>query len=248
MDLSDTSIGDLSAACRRESERYRRGEPSTDTYCFELFRRAVYSRDDAAWEAVVAQYRGIVLAWVLRQGGAVAADADYWVNRAFDRFWTAVRPERFGMFDGLPRVLKYLQMCAATAVLDEHRVRRATQHESLDELVDGAPQTARGHEVGGGDVETGALDRLSVTELWQAIVREVPEEGERTVLYCSFALGMKPAEIHERRPHLYPTVADVYRVKRNVLDRLRRSPAIRRLAQVVPDGVERQGAVPEKGG
>ncbi|MDQ3702047.1 MAG: sigma-70 family RNA polymerase sigma factor [Chloroflexota bacterium] len=234
MDLSHTPVDELAVACRGETEKFRRGEPSTDGYCFELFRRAVSHRDEAAWEAVVTQYRGIVLTWVLRQGGAVAADADYWLNRTFDRFWSAVQPERFGMFDGLPRVLKYLQMCASTAVLDEHRTQRATQHESLDELTEAGVETGQEPAGSKGDVEAVAVDRLSVNELWQAIIQEVPEEGERTVLYCSVALGMKPAEIYERRPDLYPAVGDVYRVKRNVLDRLRRSPAIRRFVAAVP--------------
>jgi hypothetical protein len=233
MDLSRTPVGDLVAACRRETDRFRRAQPSCDLYCFELFRRAICDRDQDAWEAVVTQYRGIVLTWVQRQGGAAVEDPDYWVNRAFDRFWTALRPERFALFEGLPRVLKYLQMCAATAVLDELRSQRATPHESLDRLFATRPETAR-EPVGmadppapGADAEASAVERLTGQELWGAVAREVPDEGERTVLYCSFALGMKPSEIGERRPDLFPTVADVYRIKRNVLDRLRRSPAIR---------------------
>jgi hypothetical protein len=242
MDLSRTPVGDLAAACRRETDRFRSGQPSADEYCFELFRRAISDRDEAAWEAVVVQYRGVVLTWVQRHGGASVQDADYWVNRTFDRFWSAMRPERFGLFEGLPRVLKYLQMCAATAVLDELRAQRATPHESLDQLFGARPGAQRetpGAEVGdpaGTDAEASAVERLAGQELWGAIAAEVPDEGERTVLYCSFALGMKPAEIAERRPELFAGVPDVYRIKRNVLERLRRSPAIRRF---VEEGADR---------
>ena len=52
------------------------------------------------------------------------------------------------------------------------------------------------------------------------------DDGERRVVYCSFALDMKPGEIQARQPELFATVADVYRLKRNALDRLRRSPEI----------------------
>jgi hypothetical protein len=238
MNLSRTPVGALATACRRETERFRRGQPASDAYCFELFRRAVCDRDQDAWEAVVIQYRGIVLTWVQRHGGASMEDADYWINRTFDRFWTALRPERFGLFEGLPRILKYLQMCAATAVLDEVRAQRATPHESLDRLFSLRPETAldpvgAGAPAGvsalsGADAELSAVEHLAGQELWRTIAGEVADEGERVVLYCSFALGMKPAEIAERRPDLFASVVDVYRIKRNVLERLRRSPAVRR--------------------
>jgi hypothetical protein len=235
MDLSRTSVSELATACRRETDRFRRGEPSTDVYCFELFRRAICDRDESSWEAVVVQYRGMVLAWVLRQGAGVAEDGDYWINRTFDRFWTAVRPERFAMFDGLPRVLKYLQMCATTAVLDERRSRRAAVHESLDGPDGARPETTRAAAGEETDVEGSAVDRLTAQELWDTVTRELPDEAERVVLHASFALGMKPAEIYERHPDLFPAVADVYRIKRNVLERLRRSVAVRRFVEPVPE-------------
>ncbi|CAA9541297.1 MAG: hypothetical protein AVDCRST_MAG88-32, partial [uncultured Thermomicrobiales bacterium] len=42
------------------------------------------------------------------------------------------------------------------------------------------------------------------------------------------ALELKPSEVHARYPDRFASVADVYRIKRNLLDRLRRSPEIRR--------------------
>jgi hypothetical protein len=248
MDLSRTPVRDLAAACQRETDRFRRSQPSCDEFCFELFRRAICDRDADAWEAILFQYRGMVLTWVQRHGGADVQDADYWINRTFDRFWTAVRPDRFSLFEGLPRVLKYLQMCAATAVMDGLRAQRAMPHESLDRLfetrpgelsqplAEGEAPFSQGQATG--DAEASVVDRLAGQELWQAIVREVPDEGERTVLYCSFALGMKPAEIAQRRPDLFPGVPDVYRVKRNVLERLRRNPSIRRFVEEVPEKSE----------
>ena len=38
---------------------------------------------------------------------------------------------------------------------------------------------------------------------------------------------LKPAEIFQRHPHLFASVDDVYRIKRNVLERLRRNANIR---------------------
>jgi hypothetical protein len=58
---------------------------------------------------------------------------------------------------------------------------------------------------------------------------EVQNEAERLVAHESFALDLKPGEIFERYPLHFADTADVYRVKRNLLDRLRRNPRIRDL-------------------
>jgi DNA-directed RNA polymerase specialized sigma24 family protein len=215
------SVPDLTSRCRDETARFRRGEPSDERYCFELIRRAVCNRDDAAWQVVLAQYRGMVLAWVRQHTSAAALgeEDDYWVTSAFERFWAAVGPTRFGAFPGLAAVLRYLKMCTHSVLIDETRARRHTEVTSLEE----AEQEADGQA----DLETLALGTLAGRELWSTILRVLTEEVDRRVLYLSFASGLKPGEIHERHPDLFATVADVYRIKRNALDRLRRSAEIR---------------------
>jgi hypothetical protein len=47
------------------------------------------------------------------------------------------------------------------------------------------------------------------------------------VAYLSFTRELKPSEIFGRHPRLYASVADVYRIKRNLIERLRRSPDVR---------------------
>ena len=63
--------------------------------------------------------------------------------------------------------------------------------------------------------------------MWEAIARELQNEAEETVVHLSFARDLKPAEIFERHPELFASVEDVYRIRRNVLDRLRRSANVR---------------------
>ena len=63
--------------------------------------------------------------------------------------------------------------------------------------------------------------------MWGAIGQELQDEPERVVAFLSFTRDLKPAEIFRRHPALYESVADVYRVKRNVIERLRRSPRVR---------------------
>jgi hypothetical protein len=214
-------LAELARRCREETLRFLRAEPRDDSYCFELFELAVARRDPDAWEAIMAQYRGIVLAYVGQHAAARALDEsdDYWLNRAFQRFWLAIAPERFGQFPDLPALLKYLKLCVHSVLLDEVRARRAGTTTSLDEL----PETTLAPH----DAEQGAISSLAGQQLWQLIIAEVHDEAERKVAFLSFARDLKPAEIFSRHPSLYQSVADVYRIKRNLIERLRRNPDIR---------------------
>ncbi|MBV9579182.1 MAG: sigma-70 family RNA polymerase sigma factor [Chloroflexi bacterium] len=221
MTVRELPLVDLARRCREETLRFLGGGDRDDAFCFEIFHRAVVDRDDAAWEAIVAQYRGIVLAYVSQHSAAALlreAD-DYWVNRAFQRFWAAVGPDRFGNFPDLPSLLKYLKLCVHSVLMDEMRARRGTSTSSLDDVPESVPART--------NAEGAVVGALSGEQLWDAIIREVQDEAERKVVYLSFARDMKPSEIAERHPDLFGSVADVYRIKRNVIERLRRSAEIR---------------------
>jgi hypothetical protein len=221
MTLRELPLVELARRCREETLRFLGGGDRDDAYCFEIFHRAVVDRDDAAWEAIVTQYRGIVLAYVAQHTvAAVARESDdYWINRAFQRFWSAVGPDRFSHFPDLPSLLKYLKLCVHSVLMDEMRARRAASSSSLDEVPESLP--------GRTNAERTVVGELSGQQLWDAIIREVQDEAERKVVLLSFARDLKPSEIFERHPELFPSVADVYRIKRNVIERLRRNEEIR---------------------
>jgi hypothetical protein len=224
MDPSQLTTGALAAACQDEARRFQRREPTTGSHCIELFRRAVCDRDNAAWASVLAQYRAIVLAWLRRHPASASAreDEDYYVNRAFERFWMAVKPERFASFPDLGALLRYLKLCVHSVLLDEVRARAAAPSVSLDApaQINAGPAT--------GDVESQVVGGLAGRALWEAISQELHDDAERVVVYCSYALEMRPHEVYARFPERFAGgVSDVYRMKRNVLDRLRRSPRLR---------------------
>jgi len=219
-------LQDLITACCEETAKFRRAEPYRDEICRELLRRALCLRDEQAWEAIVTIYRGMVLAWIRQHPADVAVDEEEdRLNSAFERFWRAVGPDRFPLFMSTASLLGYLKTCVHSVLLDEVRRGRGAQLESLDELA------SAGHEpmIRAGSPEALVVDQLTVHELWSTISEELTDDSERLATYLSFEFGMKPSELHERYPDRYPTVADVYRVKRNVLDRLRRSHRIRTL-------------------
>jgi hypothetical protein len=221
MTLRELPLSDLARRCREETLRFLHGEPRDDAFCFEAFARAVVGRDDLAWDAIVAQYRGIVLAYVGQHtvSTLVRESDDYWVNRAFQRFWMAVGPDRFAQFPDLAALLKYLKLCVHSVLMDEVRARRSGAVTSLEEFALDAPSP--------NSSEQSAVGVLAGEQLWDAILRQLQDDAERVVAFLSFTRGLKPAEIFERHPRLYMSVADVYRVKRNVIDRLRRSSEVR---------------------
>ena len=168
------------------------------------------------------RYRVVVIAAIRRHPAWVinTESEDYWVNRAFERFWCAVTPDRLCLFPSLGPLLRYLQMCTHSVVIDEMRSRRRNQHELLSETTNGLP-----HNKG---AEDAMVARLSASELWNAVASELHDEPERLVASLSLLRGMKPAQVQALHPEHFVDAADVYRVKRNVLERLRRNSAVRR--------------------
>jgi hypothetical protein len=217
-DLRGLPLDVVAAACREERGRRRRGEAYSDVFDMELFRRAICDRDGRAWEKILDEYRGLLVAWVHRHPAYVAGsiDSEDVAIRALARFWKAIGPERLTQFASISPILQYLKMCVHSIVLDEARALH-TSCEPVEEE----------H-----DIEALAVDQIAASQLWDAIRRVLEDSGERQVVYLSFTLGMKPGAICARHPERFGSVANVYQVKRNALDRLRRSPEINRLLAV----------------
>lgn len=181
----------------------------------ELFRRAICDREDAAWSSIVEQYSGTVLAAIRRHSASHQLHEDdiYWINRAFQRFWGAIGPERFGQFAELPAILGYLKMCAVSVLLDDLRASRRAQFAPIHET---SPECAV--EPDHGDLVSGRVDAAA---LWAAVLEALVSDTERLVAQLSFVGGLSPREIFARHSDRFASVEDVYRVKRNVVDRLR---------------------------
>jgi RNA polymerase sigma factor (sigma-70 family) len=218
--MQELSLSQIVGRCAEESSRFSRGQAHDDSFCFELFRRAIVGRVGAAWEGIVAQYRGLVREWIWQHSLASSIDDhDDLATRAFERFWGAIKPERFGSFPHLASLLRYLKLCVFAALVDELRGRRSWQeHRAAGELAD---------EVEGPRVDETVLDEVGRADLWTAIEAALPDQAERLVIYLSCVIGLKPREIARRHREVYPSVEEVYRAKRLALERLRRDPRMR---------------------
>ena len=211
-------LADLAERCAKETDRYFRGQNYDPQHCFEIFRQAVMEQDGRAWEAIYSQYGSLVGRWVQKHPGFAASgeEVQYFVNRAYEKIWAALTPEKFERFPELGGLLRYLKMCVHSVIQDYNRARELAEVVALDE----------GAALESGDqnraVEDRALDRAYRLEFWELIQARLNDEQESLLVYAAYTLGLKPREILEQYSHIFKSVEEVYLVKQNVLARLRR--------------------------
>jgi DNA-directed RNA polymerase specialized sigma24 family protein len=187
---------------------------------YDLFRRAVQERDADAWAVIASRYRRLLIAWATRCSAARAAGeaCEDLADRALARAWAALSPERFATFPSLSALLAYLRACVTATAIDAARARathdRAVQHS---ERTDPIP------------MEQVVLERLDCAELWSIIAGLVKTEAERVVLVERFVLNLPPRAILARHSTLFADETAIYAAIRNLCDRLRRNPTLRRL-------------------
>lgn len=219
--LAQMDLVTLVRRCATESERFYRGQQHDTCYSYELFRRALVERDEAAWEQLYHHYSGLVEGWIRRSGAFTSSgeSSEYFVVGAFTKFWRALSPERFASFPTLASLLQYLQLCATSVVIDSVRA------QSWSEMLPEETITANHGPHSSPDEE--AMSRVDREEFWAFIDNQLNNEVERVVVYYSFMLGLTPRAIYARRSELFSSVNDVYNVKRNVLGRLSRNQQLR---------------------
>jgi RNA polymerase sigma factor (sigma-70 family) len=220
---------ELARRCRQESERYLAGRSHDETYCFELFRRAIFDHDQMAWQAVYAQYQALVTHWVRQHSKFQPIDEEpaFFVNAAFAGFWRRVsKLETTLHFNNLGQLLQYLKYCAHSAIEDEYRRQQHWPPDTLawddlaETVVDNAPCP-----------EERAISQAEAATLERAILNRLQNEAEAVVATLSWRYGLRPREIQRHRPDLFTDASQVCQVKRNILNRLLRDPYIRWLRQ-----------------
>ncbi len=216
-DLRHLPINILFRRCQEETLRFQHRLPHDPRYGFELSRRAS-ERNEAAWEYVYQQYGPLVTHWIENHPALIYSDEDvpYLVNCAFERLWRSLTPQTFAGFTELKQVLRYLERCAHSCLLDTNRRRRGRTEVSLELLQQYNLPTP----------PEATWDEPQHAAFWQILTRLVKNEKEKMVLIASFMLDLKPQQIQVQYGHCFPTVASVYRVKQNLLQRLRQIPQL----------------------
>jgi hypothetical protein len=210
--LGEMNLVILAEYCTQEINKYRRNEPSDERYCLEIFRRAVALRDHEAWAILQRQFTDNVRFWLARHAYREAAlrhetEQDY-IDHAFQRFWQAVSDQAL-TFTSLAGALRYLRLCLHCAIMD---TLRAYAHARLE----GLPE--QGHPD-----EPQVEDRYNEGELWETIRSLLANERERRVAYLHFHCNLKPREIIRYCPGEFASEEEIYRIKRNIMERIIRN-------------------------
>ena len=229
IDLHVLALASIAHRCTRETEAFFQRQAHDPAYCYELFRRAIVDRCQPAWDVIYAQYRPLVAGWVERHPAFAFSgeEVQFFVNRAFEKMWAALDSSKFARFPNLKSLLRYLQMCVHSTIVDQSRkAEQAVASVQVESLSDRSAADGPRHD-------DPALAGVYRQEFWQQINGRLNDERERRVVYGSFVLGLKPREVHARYQDTFNGVKDVYRVKENVLARLRRDAE---LAEILGSG------------
>lgn len=220
LDVGNLPLTVVRQRCQEETAHFLQKKPHDPRYGYELFRRAS-AGDELAWECIYHQYSSLVSNWLERNPALIYSgeEVQYLVNRAFERMWRCLTPESFARFTELRQLLRYLELCANSCLLDYNRKKKGQLESSLDDL-------ERDHPAHQAAVDTEGMAEGQQAELWQVLGHLVTDEVERVVLVASFILNLKPQQIQSVYTEHFPTVSEVYRTKQNILQRLRRSPQL----------------------
>jgi hypothetical protein len=216
-------LDDLAQRCARETDLYFKRQGHDSRYCFELFRRAIQDGDRSVWENIYPCYNLLVVGWVQKHPGFESSGekVEYFVNGAFGKLSVSLTRERFSGFSDLESILRYLKMCVHSVIIDYIRL---AEQASLSPLED-----ASAEESADPSPEEQAMERSDQKALWDFVNARMNDEKEYSVVYGSFMLDLKPQELHDHFRGVFSDVDEVYRVKQNVLARLRRDPEFRKL-------------------
>lgn len=212
LSIRSMSISELAAHCTHEIAMYRRGEALDDQYCQELLDRAIVRRDPLAWEAMQQCFFETVLRWLRNHPQREVAyrldSEENYVAQAFTRFWVATVSNQARELRTVAAALTYLRMCLHSLILDTLRTYTRSREVPLPEP----------DEPG----EPAIYDDIDVQELWSIIQSLLADEREQRVAYLLYQAGLKPRQIIQFCPQEFSDIREIYRLSRNIMERLMR--------------------------
>lgn len=202
----------LAAQCLRELGNYRGGESYNESYGLELLQRATLEGDTEAWEWVQHCFRDMVLGWLRRHPSRVAAlrflSEENYIALTFCRFWQAITSTQKVEFRTLAAALQYLRVSLNGAILDTLRANSRPKEVPL-------PEPGELEKSYGGD-------QADSREAWGILESMLPDRREWRLAYLLYHCGLKPREIVHFCPQEWSDVQEIYRLRRNIMNRLLR--------------------------
>lgn len=211
--LGEMSLLMLAEYCAQEIDKYRHNEPSDERYGLEIFRRAVTLGDHEAWATLQSQFTENVRFWFSHHTYREVAlryenEQDY-IDHAFQRLWQTTVSGQVLTFASLAGALHYLRLCLHCAIMDTLRMYARAHPEALPEQ--GDPD------------EPQIEDHYNDSELWNTIRNLLRNERERRVAYLHFHCNLKPREIMRHCPGEFSSEEEIYRLRRNIMERITRN-------------------------
>lgn len=213
---NDLTESQLAARCQN-----RQPDASHEAFCFELFRRALIEDSSLCWHYLHNQYYPLVRFWINRFTPADQATVDDLVQETFTTFLRAYTADKIVKANGLGSVLAYLKSCAVSCVLQARRTeqRSALESDWDEESIEAQTSTP--------SLESTLSAKFNRQAIWAAVTDCCSDERDRLLARLVLVADLKPREITRQYPQHFATVDEVYRVKRNLLDRLQRHPVLR---------------------
>ena len=212
------SLPELTNRCTNEIQKYNQREPHNDQCCLEIFRRALLQQDSRAWSVLTERFHGIVLSWVRRHPQREAVrdidSEENFVALTFERFWRVTVRNKTLEFTTLAGALVFLRACVNSVIIDTLRSQKEIPIPENFERVAPEPDESN--------------------QRWEVIKGFIPNAREQRLAYLLYYCGLKPRQIVQLLPREFNDVHEIFRLTRNIIDRLRRNKD--RLRWLLGDG------------
>lgn len=205
-----------------------KADKSHERFCLELFRRAIAEKSQACWSILYQQYLKLVYRWTIefargnQEIGGVSVEE--MAQDAFTQFWRSFSSDHLAKAEGMGSILRYLKSCVWTSV---QQVLRKQQDEMLS-LDDDVAEMSTLHAQSG-ESSDDVINAMMAARFWQVVDSCCASERERVIARLRFVDAWKPSEIVKKRPDLATDEKELFKLLRNLKDRLERNELIREL-------------------
>ncbi|WP_052887790.1 hypothetical protein [Thermogemmatispora carboxidivorans] len=205
---TEVDAGGAEAMSNREAEQ----RLAEERYGLEIFQRAILEGDQQAWALLQDRFSDLVRAWIRRHPKreiAIRLDSEEnYIAQAFERFWQATAFKQDLQFTSLAAALSYLRASLNGAIMDTLRTYARPREASLSTPgYEGVSVSEDGDDGG---------------ELWEILKSLLPQRREQYLAYLLFHCGLKPREVVRYCSQEFHSVQEVYRLRRNIVERLLR--------------------------
>ncbi len=231
-ELGHLSTDRLAELCAEQTRLFEKGAASDSRFCYELIRRAVFGIE-GAWKAVDAQYRPWLRRKVARHYQGNQADVEDLVQESLIRFHKYVTPESWSKFPDLARLLAFLGTCARNLTLNHLRDMRKLYRREQTLPQDKESSSPFGNNLER-QIETDREYRQWQTRVQACVSQKCKDPRDLLLAELRWVYDLRPSEIHAQHPDEFPSIPEVYKLVRNLKDRISRDADCTQLLEEMP--------------